>query len=180
MTPTRRREIEYLKQKGVEAAEVRKPISSCPPEYSTKLDRKHWEEGYRSFEKTQIMIHDIVKKWCANCSADTCSYNYTNPSMQERVNGLYRSYFRSNTPIKVKKLVRRLEKGFPCFIEKDTKNKRRIKMTQETMISLLIVMGILIGLFLTAYLITKLMNFIYWVFRSFDRVKTYLKNRNKQ
>lgn len=53
-------------------------------------------------------------------------------------------------------------------------------MTQETIISLLIVMGILIGLFLTAYLITKFMNFIYWVISSFDKVKGYLKNRNKQ
>lgn len=53
-------------------------------------------------------------------------------------------------------------------------------MAQETVISLLIVMGILMGLFLIAYLIAKLMNFIYWVFRSFDRVKGYLKNRNKQ
>jgi ribosome modulation factor len=46
----RRKEIMILKQQGLDAAAAGKSIHSCPREYMNNMNRRHWEEGFLSFQ----------------------------------------------------------------------------------------------------------------------------------
>jgi len=45
----RKKEIEVLRQQGLDAAVAGKSIHSIPREYINNANRQHWEEGYKSF-----------------------------------------------------------------------------------------------------------------------------------
>lgn len=45
----RRKEIEVLRQQGLDAAAAGKSIYSCPREYINNANRQHWEDGYKCF-----------------------------------------------------------------------------------------------------------------------------------
>lgn len=45
----RKKEIEILRQQGLDAAAAGKHIQSCPAEYMHNENRRHWEDGYKCF-----------------------------------------------------------------------------------------------------------------------------------